>query len=218
MIKGLILKDFMNIKSYKSTIVFFILIFMVTGFSNGTALSFLPVSMIVCFGMMAISSFSYDHLANSECYLLTFPLTRKDLVKARYFYALLMLGIGALLGNVFILLFEIVQGNSWDMMADCLLSSFGSVLAMMGLQSFQIPIMYKFGAEKARLIQMVFVIVGMFALSGMMTFFSTISPTLMEHLSHTLSQYGLAIIAVFVIVFYVVSYRISVQILAKKEI
>ena len=94
-IKGLIVKDFQTIKSYKTTILFMIIIFIVCSFLNNDLMSFLPIFMPLCFGMIGISSFSYDNLAKTDKYILTFPVNKKDIVKARYIYILIFTLLGA---------------------------------------------------------------------------------------------------------------------------
>ena len=53
-IKGLIVKDFQTIKSYKSTVLYMIAIFVVCAFLNNDVISFLPVFIPFCFGMLGI--------------------------------------------------------------------------------------------------------------------------------------------------------------------
>lgn len=217
-LKGLMMKDLRNIKSYKSTILFFIVIFAITGFFNDTAVSFIPISITMCFGMMATASFSYDNLANSDRYLLTLPLTRKDMVKARYIYAMLMTIVGAVIGNILAIAFQFIKAGNFDEILNCLLASLGGVFGIMILQMFQMPILYKFGAEKGRLIQMVAIILVMLGISSVTAFLIKISPFSLEDFGNMLEQYGLAVIGIVVVILYYVSYKISVGIFEKKEI
>ncbi len=111
--KGLIVKDFQTIKSYKSTALFMIVIFIGSSFLNDRMTTVLPVFMPLCFGMLAISSFSYDNLAKADKYILTFPIDKKDMVKARYSYILLVTLFGSLLGFVITVLVQWIKlGNS----------------------------------------------------------------------------------------------------------
>lgn len=217
-IKGLILKDLMNIKSYKSTILFFIVIFAITSFANDTITTFIPVCITLCFGMMATASFSYDNLANSDRYLLTLPLTRKDMVKARYFYVIFMIVVGAIVGNILAIIFQLIKMGNLENILDCLLASLGSIFGIMVLQMFQMPIMYKFGAEKGRLIQMIAIVLLMIGISSVTAFLIKISPFSLDDFENMLKQYGLAVIGMVVVVLYFVSYRISVGIFSRKEI
>ncbi len=126
-IKGLIIKDLQNIKSYKLTILIFIVIFSMTSFVDASTSTYLPVFMTVCFGMLAISSFSYDNLANSDRYLLTLPITRKDIVKARYFYALFMNFLGGVIGYVITFIFTYLKTGSIGDMSEYLITTLGAI-------------------------------------------------------------------------------------------
>ena len=89
---------------------------------------------------------------------------------------------------------------------------------MMILQMFQIPIIYKFGAEKGRLIQMIGIVIIMIIGSSITVFFIKVSPFSLDEFLIMLEQYGLAIIGVVVVLLYLLSYKISLKIYNKKEI
>lgn len=217
-LKGLMMKDLRNIKSYKSTILFFMIIFFMAGFLDNVEVSFIPVVFTLMFGMMAISSFSYDNLANSDCYVLTFPVTRKDMVKARYCYVLLVTIVGAIVGDFGAIVFQWIKMGNMEQVFNCLLSMVGSLLGIMVLQMFQIPIMYKFGAEKGRLIQMIMFIFVTVVISAVTAFFMKVSPFSLEDLGNRLEHYGWFVLGMVVIGLYFVSYKISVGIFRRKEI
>ncbi len=217
-LKGLMMKDLRNIKSYKSTILFFMIIFFMVGFLDNVEVSSIPVVFTLMFGMMAISSFSYDNLANSDCYVLTFPVTRKDMVKARYCYVLLVTIVGAIVGNIGAIVFQWIKMGNMEQVFACLLSTVGSLLGIMVLQMFQIPIMYKFGAEKGRLIQMIMFIFVTVVISAVTAFFMKVSPFSLEDLGNRLEHYGWFVLGMVVIGLYFVSYKISVGIFRRKEI
>ena len=213
-VKGLIVKDFQTLKSYKSTVIAMIVIFMGSAFLNDEMSSFFPIFMPLCFGMIAISSFSYDSLAKTDRYLLTFPVNRKDMVKARYIYILLFTLFGSLLGLVFSILIQCIKtGNIIDkeILSNTLAIIIGSLLAIMFLQVFQIPIMYRFGAEKGRIIQMLGISL---IITTLMKFFN-IS---LDILFIMLKDYLIAILGISVIILYILSFAISCRIYEKKEI
>lgn len=219
--KGLILKDFQTIKSYKSTALFMIVIFIGNSFLNNEMNTFLPVFMPLCFGMLAISSFSYDNLAKADKYILTFPINKKDMVKARYIYILLITLSGSLLGFILTVLIQWVKlGNIIDteVIGNNLAIIIGSLSGIMFLQAFQIPIMYKFGAEKGRIIQMIMIVALMLGISLITTVLMKFFETSLYTLIIMLKDYLIAIIGITVVVLYILSYIISCKIYEKKEI
>ena len=199
-IKGLIIKDLSNIKSYKMTILFLLIIFSMTSFMNDTITTFMPVFITLCFGMMATSSFNYDNLANSDIYIILFTL------------------IGAIIGITLSIILQMIKTKEGVNMENIISTSIGALFGMMILQMFQIPIIYKFGAEKGRLIQMIGIVIIMIIGSSITVFFIKVSPFSLDEFLIMLEQYGLAIIGVVVVLLYLLSYKISLKIYNKKEI
>ncbi len=216
-IKGLIVKDFQTIKSYKTTVLYMITIFIVCAFINNEVINFLPVFMPLCFGMLGISSFSYDNLAKADKYLLTFPINKKDIVKARYIYILLSTLLGTLLGFVLTLIAQEVKTSN-ILIGSTVASIIGSLSAIMFLQAFQIPIMYKFGAEKGRIIQMTMTVVLMVGISLIATALMKFSNISLDSFIVILKNYLIAILGIVVVILYILSFKISCKIYEKKEI
>lgn len=220
-IKGLIIKDFQTIKSYKSTILFIIILFIVCAFLNNNFAIFLPVFMPLWFGMLGISSFSYDDLAKTDKYILTFPVNKKDVVKARYMYILIVTLIGTLLGFIFTLFSQEIQTPNIinkEFLINTLASMVGSSVGVMFIQAFQIPIMYKFGSEKGRIIQMIMIVVFMIGVSVIATTLMKIFEISLDNLLIMLKDYLIAILGAIVIATYILSFAISCKIYDKKEI
>ncbi len=220
-IKGLIVKDFQTIKSYKSTVLYMIVIFVVCGFLNNEVINFLPIFMPLCFGMLGISSFSYDNLAKADKYLLTFPINKKDIVKARYIYILLVTLLGTLLGFVLTLIVQEIKTSNIlnkEFLGNTLAIIIGGLLSIMFLQAFQIPVMYKFGAEKGRIIQMIMVVVLMIGISLIVTALMKFFNISLDSFIIMLKDYLIAILGISVIILYILSFVISCKIYDKKEI
>lgn len=220
-IKGLIIKDFQTIKSYKSTIIFMLAIFIGSGFLNDGMSTNLPIFMPLCFGMLGISSFSYDNLAKADKFILTFPVNKKDVIKARYMYILLVTLLGALLGFVLTILVQSIKIGrivKIEMIENTLAIMLGALFGVMFLQIFEIPIMYKFGVEKGRIIQMVMIVVLMLSISFITTAFMKIFGVSLDFFIEMLKNYLIAIIGIIVVSLYVFSYKVSCKIYKRKEI
>ena len=155
-IKGLIIKDLMNIKSYKSTMLILIGIFSITCFMDNDTSAILkttfPMVITIIFAMIGISSFSYDNISKADKYILSFA-TKKEIVKARYIYILLLSIIGAIVGVVLSIILQLLKVDKMFGLDAILLTVMTAILTVIVLQSIQIPIMYKFGAEKVRIIK-----------------------------------------------------------------
>ena len=80
-IKGLIIKDILQLKTYRRTIVLYIALFILSSFSSEGASQMLLVFMVLAFGMFAIASFNYDASSRADKYILSLPLTKKEVAK-----------------------------------------------------------------------------------------------------------------------------------------
>ena len=216
-IKGLIIKDFMNIKSYKTTMIYLIAIFVITSIGNSEISTFLPIMITLIFGMIGISAFSYDSYSKADKYILSLPADKKDIVKARYIYVLTITIIGALVGLVVSIGISHIK-NGFAEMENILSSIFGALLGMVILQIIQLPIMYKFGAEKGRIIQMIAIVLIMGIISGITVLFIKASTYDLNSFIQMLRDYGFAMLAIILVLLYFISYKISCKIYSKKEI
>ncbi|MGL4606790.1 MAG: ABC-2 transporter permease [Eubacteriaceae bacterium] len=202
--KGLIIKDFLNLRSTLKTLLIMLVVFSIIFIPQG-GFEILGI-IILMSGMMIITTMSYDDLANWDVYALSMPLTRKELVLSKYsgmvilnlgggLLALLIGSAGSIFGNIEISWLE-------------LLSSIGILLVIsLVFGSLMIPMVYKFGTEKARLMIILFGVLPMgllFLLSQMNLKLPVMSET-MGFIMGGASLFG-------GIVFVVISYGISLKI------
>ena len=141
--KGLIIKDFLNLKRQAKIIgvivVFYFLLSMTSKDSNmfGTMILFL-------FAMMPVTAISYDERANWDKYGLTMPVSRADMIISKYI-------LGLILSTLVLILNFIVQlllGTKMN--TENIMSIFSIFCLSIIFFSVLLPIMFKFGVEKGR--------------------------------------------------------------------
>ncbi len=228
-IKGLLTKDLLQLKSYQKTLIVFILVFIGTAIAQSNAKgvsSMLIFMMTFGLGMFSMASFSYDEMAKADTYLLSMPLTRKDMVKEKYILSICAVIIGAIIGLVASLVGNIAlsyikpefSGIEFNII-ETLGLLVGSILGVGLMQCIQIPCVFKWGAEKGRLQILVIIgllaliIGGAFLLIGKMDL--AISPT--QEIQNFVMTYLPVILLVVAVGIYYGSYRISLKIVKKKE-
>ena len=145
--KGLITKELVFLKSYKKNLILFVILAAMLCFLNDSITSFMPVYIPLILGMIATNSFVYDSQANSERYLLSFPLNKKDIIRTKYIYILSFTVLGSILGIVFAIILQSIKDISLLNIDDIVSTGAGALFGMMILQMFQIPILIKFGYE-----------------------------------------------------------------------
>ncbi|KPI53404.1 ABC transporter permease [Clostridioides difficile] len=211
--KGLILKDLLNLKGNVKFILLFIIMFgFMSSLGDGNVNNFIGVIIVLCTTMI-VSTFSYDDLNKWDSYVLTMPIKRNDIVLSKYLTMLIFSFIGVLVSlivSVIIGYFKNTLVLSETLLINTLILSvsvcFGSLI---------LPLVYKFGTERARLLMILCFLVPTLALLVFKSILENISsPISIEIIFNTLA-YSLPFIATFL---FVVSYFISSKIYSKKEV
>lgn len=223
MIKGLLKKDLYNLASYKTTLIIVVLFcgMAIIG-TDAIYWGSIVIGMIV--GMISLSTFSYDEMAKSNRYILTLPVTRKEIVLEKYILAIGATILGNLLGFVLTLLIGNIMNyvrpdKVIDISIDTLLATtIGGFFGVSLIEAIQIPSIFKWGAEKGR-IQM-FIVIFVLALIGVGVGFliekSGLSVDIAK-LESALKNFGLIILVLLSFILYFISYKISYKIYKYKE-
>ena len=206
--KGLILKDLLNLKGNIKFILLFIIMFgFMSSLGDGNVNNFIGVIIVLCTTMI-VSTFSYDDLNKWDSYVLTMPINRNDIVLSKYLTMLIFSFIGVLVS----LIVSVTIGyfkNTLILNETLILSisvCFGSLI---------LPLIYKFGTERARLLMILCFLVPTLALLVFKSILENISsPISIEIILNTL-VYSLPFVA---ILLFVISYFISSKIYSKKEV
>ena len=223
MIKGLLKKDLYNLASYKATLIIVVLFcgMAIIG-TDAIYWGSIVIGMIV--GTISLSTFSYDEMAKSNRYILTLPVTRKEIVLEKYILAIGATILGSLLGFVLTLLIGNIMNyvrpdKVIDISIDTLLATtIGGFFGVSLIEAIQIPSIFKWGAEKGR-IQM-FIVIFVLALIGLgLGFLIEKSGLLVDiaKLESALKNFGLIILVLLSFILYFISYKISYKIYKYKE-
>ena len=216
--KGLIKKDLYNLSRYKMTLL--IALIFCSCFVLMDNINFGPVIFSVMLGMIALSTFNYDETSKSEKYILSLPVTKKEIVLSKYVLGVFSSVLGAFLGMaITIVLVEIYNmvntSSAISYSIESLLSTtIGSIFGVSFIQAIQIPSIYKWGAERGR-IQM-FIIIVIIAVVGVLLG-SLLKGVDVSTLTKIFNQYGLILIIIATILMSVNSYKISLKIYKNKE-
>ncbi|AUA37286.1 membrane protein [Clostridioides difficile] len=211
--KGLILKDLLNLKGNVKFILLFIIMFgFMSSLGDGNVNNFIGVIIVLCTTMI-VSTFSYDDLNKWDSYVLTMPINRNDIVLSKYLTMLIFSFIGVLVSlivSVTIGYFKNTLILNETLLINALILSisvcFGSLI---------LPLIYKFGTERARLLMILCFLVPTLALLVFKSILENISsPISIEIILNTL-VYSLPFVA---ILLFVISYFISSKIYSKKEV
>ena len=205
-IKGLIIKDLLQLKSYKRTLIVFMAIFILTSISQENTRNVLTVMITLGFGMFSIATFSYDEMAKSDKYILTFPLTKKEVILSKYILVIGATIIGAIIG---------VIAN----IEELIVIAIGSVFGIGIVEAIQIPCIYKYGTEKGRIQIFIAIAIIAFLLGGIIWIGEKWGINLLENNMITfISNIIPIILSLATVIIYYISYKVAYRIYQKKEI
>lgn len=217
-IKGLILKDLLQLKSYKRTLIVYILIFILTGFAQETTKGIgvmVAVMLTLGFGMFSMASFNYDEQAKSDGYFLTFPLTKRNILLAKYILVILSTIVGAIVGVLASILIIYFIDKQFPNINDILYTILGGIFGVGLIEAIQIPCVYKWGAEKGR-IQMFIVAALIVVLAlGVLSFASDLNISI---LANKTENFIPIVLTLLIILIYYISYKVSYKIYKNKEV
>ncbi|HJK21231.1 MAG TPA: ABC-2 transporter permease [Methanocorpusculum sp.] len=212
---GLLYKDLLNLTPTLKYLVFMALIFCVVFIPLGNEL---PVYIIlIMFGaLLPTTAISFDTAARWDKYAVSLPVTRREIVAARYQLmvgGICVAGVISLIIAVAMMILMPGEGIFLPYFSPLMLMVLFVACGLL-LGSIALPLTLKFGVEKMRYIIMVIALTPVVVIFGM-SFFADLSgitptdPVLMPVIIGVL----FAVTALFVYV----SFWLSVRIYAKKE-
>lgn len=207
---GFIKKDLFVMKN---NLKYFLLMILVFAFFSreSNIIYFIPIFISI---MIFITTFSYDDYNKWNTYAITLPLSREKIVLAKYMTSLLLM-VGTVL-ITFLLSFVIGTVNHSFDFDEVFPMLFGGLFALVLLQSFMYPLIYKFGTEKGR----IGLFVGVFAVSGLVGYLVNhvkIDTTAFTGFIQFFNQYGILLLSIVMVILFVGSYFVSKRIYLKKE-
>ena len=221
--KGLIIKDLLNLSSYKTTL-FLILIFCSMGMIGTDAVNFAPTFITVMIGMIVLSTFNYDEASHAEKYIVALPLTRKEIVMSKYILAI----VGNILGGIIGIILTIIIVNVMNVIKPddlirldyqgLLVTVISGILGVALIQAIQIPSVYRFGAEKGRIQMFLLIFLLVLMIAGVGFLITKVGFDIdINEINHFMNRFGIPILLLVSAVLYYISYQISYKIYKKKE-
>lgn len=149
--KGLLLKDgYQTVSQMKTMYLTVAVILVVWMFSTSDSYAF-PISYAAIFlGVLPVNLLGYDQNSGWVEYSLTLPVSKKVLVAEKYLVGLLCAAASVVIGGLFVAVLSVRKGVELD--GTALFFVGNGVNTILLMNSISLPLMYRFGAEKARMI------------------------------------------------------------------
>ncbi|MBO0452395.1 ABC-2 transporter permease [Candidatus Enterococcus murrayae] len=171
--KGLYIKDLRLLAKQK---LFFLAIIFLTVMNayNLESLSIVPSLMLFFFVTLIFTTVTYDEMNHGLTFLFTLPISRKKYIVQKYSLAIIGSIVALLLSIAIVFIMTGIQGKSVNLEAFSIIL-FSLFIAGLFYISLMMPIYFKFGEEKSRMI--------MILVMGVIFFFAFLGRSLVERLS-----------------------------------
>lgn len=162
--KGLLLKDWYQIKSNMKTMYLTVLAVLVIWTLSASGASTFAMNYAAIFlGILPVSLLAYDHSSGWTEYGLTLPMSRKIQVAEKYLIGVICAAVSVGLSGVSCGVI-VLMGKPLPDAPVSIWMEFG-VLAILLMNGIMLPLYYRFGPEKARMLYML-MFAGMGAMLG----------------------------------------------------
>lgn len=149
--KGLLLKDWYQIKSNMKTMYLTVLAVLVVWTLSASGASTFAMNYAAIFlGILPVNLLTYDQSVGWVEYGQTLPVSKKTLVTEKYLIGLFCAAAAVVIGGLFVTVIPLRTGTAPD--KDVLSLLAGSVCAILLINGISLPLLYRFGAEKAGMI------------------------------------------------------------------
>ena len=149
--KGLLLKDWYQVRSSMKTMYLVVVVVLIIWMFGSSSSYVFPVSYAAIFlGILPVNLLTYDQSVGWVEYGQTLPVSKKTLVAEKYLVGLLCAAAAIVVGGIFVVALILGKGKVVDGSALFLMQ--GSVCIILLVNGISLPLLYRFGAEKARMI------------------------------------------------------------------
>lgn len=215
--KGLLLKDLKLMKTQGRSVVIIIAIAVLMLLADNNAIFAIAYANMI-FGMLGITTLSYDVFDNGYAFLFTLPITRKLYVLEKYVFSMLSVATGVILSFILMVMTNLIKEEHVLTTSEV---SFvlGYAIGVIVFLTIMLPVNLKFGPEKGRIAMVVVVAVIMASAFVLKEIAGTMDLTKMYwQLSSFTPTLIMGILGAVAVIVLGISYLISCKIMMNKEL
>ena len=206
--KGLLLKDFYGTVKYCKVYFIIIIVFGIASFLDEEA-TFFTLYPGLLSALLPVTLLSYDERSKWNIFSQTLPVKKSEMVSSKYIAGLCLMALVLVVLSITNGIRMHVNGT---FSPSRLLNLISVMLSMFFISSFPIPLMFKFGVEKGRMIYYIITFAIFFGLSGVL---GALSVNGARDLSFLGNLNAVVPVAAFVI--YLLTWRLSIFLFERKE-
>lgn len=151
---GFIYKDFMVMRKQMIYILFLLAVYTGLSATNAVGPTILPAIVVIVGLLYPLNAFAYDEQARWDKFAAATPAGRRGMVAARYLFVILLLAAASVLVTALLVVVRLAGliDKPWG---ELLLPVPACGVVGLAMNAVTLPILYKFGPEKSRIISMI---------------------------------------------------------------
>ena len=201
--KGLIIKDLTVLKSSLKTVFIIVVLFAFMGIKSGSA--YMTTFASVYAAILPMTCMAYDERSRFNRYAVAMPVSPRDIAHSKYITGLILAAAATAIALVIALFTKAPIGETVA----------GSMLIPAFYHTFMLPVMFKFGVEKSRLMVLIGVVIPAVGISFMEE--AGMLDAFMQKLSTTDEAVVMSIVFAVMAVLYLLSAVLSISICKNRE-
>ncbi len=214
--KSLVLKDLLNIGHNAKSMLFILLVFAIALIPFSGVEGYIFVCAILC-SMMIVTTFSFDDNSKWTRYAMIMPVSKKESVGGKFIALAIFCAVGSLFGLLVGSIGGLISNKiTLDLIGigELLFLTLISWVIALIFGSMSIPLVFKFGAERGRVLLLVSFLIPAGICFGVYQLLATLGVALTDQLVFIL----LCCSPLLALAWCYVMYQISYRIFAKQEI
>ena len=201
--KGLIIKDLTVLKSSLKTVFVIVVLFAFMGAKSGSA--YMTTFASVYAAILPMTCMAYDERSRFNRYAVAMPVSPRDIALSKYITGLILAAAATAIALVIALFTQAPIGET----------AAGCMLIPVFYHTFMLPVMFKFGVEKSRLMVLIGVVIPAVGISFMEE--AGMLDAFMQKLSTTDEAVVMSIVFAVMAVLYLLSAVLSISICKNRE-
>ncbi|NLY45809.1 MAG: ABC-2 transporter permease [Tissierella sp.] len=153
--RGLVIKDILNLRKSIFTTLIIIFIYGIFSYSTGDMSMIIGMTALIITSM-SVTSITYDYMAKWDSYALAMPITRKEIVLSKYILSMILCIIASIVSGSFSVFITYIRGDLVGIknIQEIFLTVYIVFLIAMFFISINMPLIFKFGVENARILML----------------------------------------------------------------
>lgn len=209
---GLLVKEYYTLRRYvKQYILLYIFFGVISIYME--SLTYFQAMVTMSMSMLIFTGMSYDAMAGWDKFVMTMPVSRKEVVLSKYVSCVIYAACGLIVTTIFSVIINSIHPIGDSSLMLMLIMAVTLCCLIFIIYSILLPVIFKLGVEKTRILMMALIMIPIFIILGVADY---LPETALDFIGQHHTIFGVAGVVISILI-YIISYFVSVGIFSKKE-